>query len=389
MRVVTSIADLRDLARRRVPRAIFDYADRGSYDEITLRRNRRDLEAIELRQRVMVDLSTSRLGTTLVGEPSALPVAIAPTGLAGAFWRDGEIAAARAAQAFGVPYTLSTVSICSLEDVRAAVARPFWFQFYLMKDRGFAADLIERAKAVGTSTLMLTLDLQVQGVRRQDLKNGLTIPPRVTWRNAFEVATRPRWVAGVLLGRRKTFGNLAGRTGGQPGVASLGAWIASQFDPSMTWRDVAWVRARWPGRLVVKGVLDADDARHALEHGVDAIVVSNHGGRQLDGAPSTISVLPEIVQAVDGRAEVLFDGGVMGGADVLKALALGARGCLIGKAHLYGLAAAGEAGVTRVLEIFRDELRVSMALTGCTDVSAVHRDLLRRVPWQTGSRSRD
>jgi L-lactate dehydrogenase (cytochrome) len=384
LHITTSVADLREIARRRVPKAIFDYADRGSYDEITLRRNRSDLEAIELRQRVMVDLSSSRLATTLVGEPASLPLAIAPTGMAGAFWPDGEIAAARAAQACGIPYTLSTVSICSIEDVRAAVGKPFWFQFYLTRDRGFAADLVDRAAAAGCGTLMLTLDLQVQGVRRQDLKNGLSVPPRVTWRNAIDVVTKPHWVGSVLLGKRKTFGNLAGRTGGPKGVTSLGEWIASQFDPSMNWKDLEWVRARWPGKLIVKGILDVDDARRALDYGVDAMVVSNHGGRQLDGAPSTISVLPEIVDAVAGRREVLFDGGVMGGQDVLKALALGAQGCLIGKAHLYGLAAAGEKGVTRVLEIIRDELRVTMALTGCTDVARVDRGIVRRTPWEAG-----
>ncbi|MFO1377454.1 MAG: alpha-hydroxy acid oxidase [Steroidobacteraceae bacterium] len=381
MRTITSVSDLRERARRRVPRMMFDYADRGSYDEITLRRNREDLAAIEFRQRVMVDLSRRELATTLAGEAAMLPVAIAPTGLAGMFWPDGEIVAARAARDFGVPYTLSTLSICSIEDVRAAVGGPFWFQLYLMKDRGFSADLIARAQAAGCTTLMLTLDLQVQGLRRRDPRNGLSIPPRVTWRNVLDVARRPGWVAGVLLGRRRTFGNLAGRVGRPEGLGSLAQWIAAQMDPSMNWSDLDWVRAQWPGRLIVKGVLDADDALRAVRHGADAVVVSNHGGRQLDGAASTISVLPEIVDAAGDRAEILFDGGVMCGQDVLKALALGARGCLIGKAHLYGLAAAGGPGVTRVLELIRDELSVSMALTGCCEISAVDRGVIRRVPW--------
>jgi L-lactate dehydrogenase (cytochrome) len=378
--VVTCVADLRERARARLPRMLFDYADRGACDEITLRRNRDDLAAIELRQRVMVDVSTRRLATTLAGDVATLPVAIAPTGLAGMFWRDGESAAAVAAANFGVPYTLSTLSILSIEDVAAAVRRPFWFQLYLMKDRGFCADLMHRARAADCGTLMLTLDLQVQGTRRQDLRNGLSIPPRPAWRNVFDMARRPRWLAGLLLGRRRTFGNLAGRLRRPAGFASLASWIAAQMDPSMHWGDVDWVRARWPGRLIVKGILDAEDAVRALEHGVDAIVVSNHGGRQLDGAPSTIAVLPEVVEAVAGRAEVLFDGGILSGQDVLKALALGARGCLIGKAYLYGLAAAGEAGVTRVLELMRDELSVSMALTGCTDVARVDRRVIRRGP---------
>ena len=356
---------------------MFDYADRGAGDEITLRRNRADLDAIELRQRVMVDVSARRVATTLVGDEVTMPVAIAPTGLAGMFWRDGEIAAAAAAADSGVPYTLSTLSILSIEDLRAAVRRPFWFQLYLMKDRGFSADLMARARAASCGTLMLTLDLQVQGMRRQDIRNGLSIPPRPTWRNALDIARRPRWLAGLLLGRRRTFGNLAGRLSRPAGFASLAAWIAAQMDPAMHWGDVDWVRARWPGKLIVKGILDAEDATRALQHGADAIVVSNHGGRQLDGAPSTISVLPEVVNAVAGRVEVLFDGGILCGQDVLKALALGARGCLIGKAHLYGLAAGGQAGVARALGIIRDELSVSMALTGCRDISDINRGVIR------------
>ncbi len=377
MAVINSIADLRDLARRRVPRAIFEYADRGSYDEITLRRNRADLDALELRQRVMIDLSQLSVATTVLGEPWSLPVAIAPTGLTGLFHGNGEIHGARAAQQVGVPFTLSTMSICSIEDVAAAVTKPFWFQLYLMKDRSFNEELIARAVAAKCSALMLTLDLTVMGVRRRDAKNGLSIPPRLTLRNALDIVSKPSWAMGVLLGKRRTFGNLVARMPDTGGLLTLSQWIATQFDPSITWADLEWVRARWPGKLIVKGVLDAEDARLAAQHGVDALVVSNHGGRQLDSAPSTISVLPEVVEAVDGRCEVLFDGGIQSGQDVLKALALGARGCLIGKAFLYSLAAMGETGVLLALDILRKELEVSMALSGCTDVQGIGRQVLR------------
>lgn len=376
MHAITSIADLRELALRRVPRALFDYADRGSYDEITLRRNRSDLEALQFRQRVAIDVSRQSLETTLVGQPVSLPLAIAPTGLTGFYYKDGEIVGARAAQGSGVPFTLSTMSICSLEDVSAAVADPIWFQLYLMRDRGFNEELIARAQSARCSALMLTLDLQMQGLRRQEVKRGLTIPPRLTWRNALDVTTKPRWALGVLLGKRRTFGNLASRMSGSEGLLTLAQWIATQFDQSVTWKDVEWVRRLWPRKLIIKGILDPVDARLACAAGADAIVVSNHGGRQLDGAPSTISVLPDIVEAVQGRCEVLFDGGVQSGQDVLKALALGARGCLIGKAFLYGLAALGERGVTTALEILRNELRVSLALTGANDVRSVSPDIL-------------
>ncbi len=379
MPVINSIADLRKLARNRVPRAIFDYADRGSYDEITLARNRRDLEALQFRQRVMVDVSALSTATTVLGEAVAMPLAIAPTGLCGLYHRDGEIAGARAAQTFGVPFCLSTMSICSIEDVRANVSKPFWFQVYLMRDRGFNAELIARAQAAHCSALMLTVDLPILALRRRDAKNGLAIPPRLTWRNAFDVASKPAWAFGVLFGKRRNFGNLVGRLD-DSGLQTLAAWTASQFDRSVTWRDIEWIRERWPGKLIVKGVLDADDARAALAQGADAIVVSNHGGRQLDGAPSSISVLSEVVDAVSDRCEVLFDGGVQSGQDILKALALGARGCLIGKAFLYALAAQGERGVTAALNILRDELEVSMALTGQVDVRKVDRSVLRSNP---------
>jgi L-lactate dehydrogenase (cytochrome) len=377
MDLVTCIDDLRQIARRRVPRAIFEYADCGSYDEITLRRNRADLQALEFRQRVMVDLSAQSVATSVLGETWTMPVAIAPTGLTGLFHRDGEICGARAAQSVGVPFALSTMSICSIEDVRAAVTQPFWFQIYLMRDRSFNEELIARARAAECSALVLTLDLTVQGLRRRDVKNGLSIPPRLTLANALDIATKPRWTMGVLLGKRRTFGNLEHRMKGTGGLMTLSQWIASQFDVSLTWRDIEWVRGRWPGRLILKGVLDCEDAQHAVSAGVDAIVVSNHGGRQLDGAPSSISVLRQIVDVVAGRCEILFDGGVQSGQDVLKALACGARGCLIGKAFLYALAAGGEQGVHRALEIMRRELEVTMALAGVTDVRHVDRSVLR------------
>ncbi|MGA2188317.1 MAG: alpha-hydroxy acid oxidase [Steroidobacteraceae bacterium] len=370
MPLIQSIGDLRELARRRVPRAIFDYADGGSYEEQTLRRNAADLDALSFRQRVMVDVSGVSLATTLLGSPVALPLAIAPTGLAGFFHADGEILGARAAAAFGIPFCLSTMSICSIEDVRAATTQPFWFQQYLMRDRGFNQDLIDRAIAARCSALMLTLDLQVLGERRRDPRNGLTIPPRLTVRNFIDMATKPRWALGVLFGKRRTFGNLAGRIGGSSGIRTLAEWTATQFDPTANWRDVEWVRSRWPGKLILKGVLDPEDARLGVAAGADAIVVSNHGGRQLDGASSSISALPKIVDAIDGRCEVLFDGGIRSGQDIARALALGARAGLIGKSFLFALAAGGEAGVTRALSILRDELKVTLALTGTTSAAA-------------------
>jgi L-lactate dehydrogenase (cytochrome) len=374
--VINSIEDLRQLARRRVPRAIFDYADRGSYDEITFNRNLADLAALELRQRVMIDVSSQQLSTTILGEEWAIPCGIGPTGLTGLFHANGEMLGARAAQAFGVPFCLSTMSICSIEDVRSAVDRPFWFQVYLMRDRGFNAELLERAKAANCSAIMLTVDMPVQGLRRRDPKNGLAIPPKLTLKNLLEVAMRPTWAFKVLTGKRRTFGNLEARMQGTSGLKTLSEWIAQQFDPTVTWKDLEWLRERWPRKIIIKGILDSEDARLAVQHGVDAMVVSNHGGRQLDGARSTISALPGVVDAVAGRCDVLFDGGVRTGQDVLKALALGAKGCLIGKAFLYALAAGGEAGVALALDIIRKELAVSLALTGANDVRAITRDVL-------------
>lgn len=378
MAIVNCIEDLRALAKRRIPRAIFEYADQGSYDGMTYRRNRADLDALEIRQRVMVDVSQQNLSTTVVGETIAMPVAIAPTGLAGLFHANGEILGARAAEAFGIPFCQSTMSICSIEDVRESVTRPFWFQIYLMRDRGFNLELIQRAHAAGCSALVITVDLPMLGLRRRDAKNGLSIPPRLTLANAFDIAGKPAWAAKVLFGKRRGFGNcedLMKRSGGN--LTTLSAWIATQFDPSVTWKDIEWIRHAWPGKLIVKGILDAEDAHAACAAGVDALIVSNHGGRQLDGAASSISVLPEIVDAVNGRCDVLLDGGVQSGQDVLKALALGARACLIGRAFLYGLAAMGEKGVTAALNIIRAELQVSAALCGVTDVRQVKRSVLR------------
>jgi len=377
MTPATSISDLRDQARRRIPRAIFDYADGGAYSELTLAANRRDLDAIRLRQRVMIDASKREMATTIVGQPSTLPLAIAPTGLTGLFHANGEMCGARAAEAFGIPFCLSTMSICSIEDVRGATQKPFWFQLYVMRDRGFTRSLIERARAAECAALVVTLDLQVQGQRHRDIKNGLSIPPRLTLKNALDIATKPAWAAGVLFGKRRTFGNLQDRPGGISGLSTLSHWIAGQFDAAMTWKDIEEIRQIWPGKLILKGVLDVEDAKIAAATGADAIVVSNHGGRQLDGASSTISVLGEIAEALGDRTEVLFDGGVQSGQDVLKALALGARACLIGKAFLYALAARGEAGVTEALNIIRRELSVSMALTGVSDLSQVDRRVLR------------
>ncbi|MEO8063164.1 MAG: alpha-hydroxy acid oxidase [Pseudomonadota bacterium] len=370
MDVITSIADLREIARRRVPRALFDYADRGAYDELTLERNTRDFERLQLRQRVMIDVPKLSVATTVLGEHWNMPIGIAPTGLTGLFHRDGEIHGALAAQAAGVAFTLSTMSICSIEDVRAAVAGTFWFQLYLMRDRGFTEALIARAREARCPVLVLTMDLPIQSLRRRDAKNGLAVPPRFTLRSALEALSHPSWALGMLLGKRRTFGNLAAFFPRQ-GAATLAEWSNAQLDPTMNWQDVAWVRARWPGKLVVKGILDAADARLAVEAGVDGLIVSNHGGRQLDGAMSTIAALPRVAEAVAGRCEILLDGGITNGQNVLKALASGARACLIGKSFLYGLAAGGETGVAHALNLLRRELEVSMALTGTTDVRKV------------------
>jgi L-lactate dehydrogenase (cytochrome) len=381
---ITNIEDLRVLARRRIPKALFEYVDGGSYDELTLRANRADLDAIRLRQRVMVDTSKRDLTTTLLGEKVAMPVAIAPTGLTGLIHGDGEILAARAAEAAGLKFCLSTLSICTIEDVASAVKRPIWYQLYVFKDRGFARAMIDRASAVGCSTMLLTVDLPYRGQRHADIKNGLTVPPRLTLRNCWDIATKPNWAMSVLMGKRKSFGNLDSYLGSQPGYApsvlKTGSWATSNSDQSLNWRDLDWIRERWTGKLVLKGILDVEDAKRAAEEGVDGIVVSNHGGRQLDGASGSISVLPYIAEAVGDRLEVLFDGGVRSGHDVFKALANGARGCLIGRAYLYGLAAMGEAGVAAALEVIRESFDNAMILTGTTAVDQITRDKLHRVP---------
>jgi L-lactate dehydrogenase (cytochrome) len=381
---ITNIEDLRVLARRRVPKALFEYVDGGSYDELTLRANRADLDAIRLRQRVMVDTSKRDLSTTLLGEKVAMPVAIAPTGLTGLIHGDGEILAARAAETAGLKFCLSTLSICTIEDVASAVKRPIWYQLYVFKDRGFARAMIDRASAAGCTTMFLTVDLPYRGQRHADIKNGLTVPPRLTLRNCWDIATKPNWAMSVLMGKRKSFGNLDSYLGSQPryapSVLKTGSWATSNSDQTLNWRDLDWIRERWKGKLVLKGVLDVEDAKNAAQEGVDGIVVSNHGGRQLDGAAGSISVLPHIADAVGDRLEVLFDGGIRSGHDVFKALANGARGCLIGRAYLYGLAAMGEAGVAAALEVIRESFDNAMILTGTTAVDQITRDRLYRAP---------
>jgi L-lactate dehydrogenase (cytochrome) len=372
---VTCIEDLRQIARRKVPRAFFDYAEAGSYAQETLRANRDDLERIKLRQRVLVDVSQRDLTTTIIGEKVSLPLALAPIGLCGMQHGDGEILACRAAQRAGIPFTLSTMSICSIEDVASAVGKPFWFQLYMMKDRGFIRALIERAAAANCSALVLTVDLQVLGQRHCDVRNGMTVPPQIKLRNIIDMATKPAWTLSILNGKRKTFGNLAGHVRGMENVNSLAQWTASQFDPALSWKDIEWVRSLWPGKLILKGILDVEDAKTAARTGAAALTVSNHGGRQLDGAPSSISALPKIVEAVGGETEVMFDGGIRSGQDVVRALALGADSCMIGRSYIYGLGAGGESGVSKAIEILAKELDVTMALTGTKRV----RDIARQV----------
>lgn len=382
--LVTSVEDLRAIARRRLPRAVFEYADRGAYDEVTLAANREAFRRLRLLPRVMIDVAERRLETTIAGQPAALPLGIAPTGLAGLNWPDGEIHAARAAHRCGIPYCLSTMSICSIEDVRAGAGVPFWFQLYVFRDRGFSRALIDRARAAQCPVLVLTADLPVQGQRHRDIKNGLSVPPRLTTATLIDLLLRPRWTARVLMGRRKSFGNLEGRIAGADSLRTLAAWIADQFDPTLTWSDLAWIRERWPGRLVLKGVMSGDDARIAVANGVDCLIVSNHGGRQLDAAPAALDVLPGIAEAVGDRCEVLFDSGVRSGQDILKALALGARACFIGRPFLYGLAAAGEAGVVKVIDIMRRELDVTLGLVGLRSVHALTAAVLAPAPDRHG-----
>ena len=377
MTVITNIEDLRVLAQQRVPRMFYDYADSGSWTEGTYRANEADFQSLKLRQRVAVNMENRTTATTMVGQKVAMPVAIAPTGLTGMQHADGEIKGALAAKKFGIPFTLSTMSICSIEDVAQGTGgHPFWFQLYWMRDRDFMGRLMDRAKAAGCPALVLTLDLQVLGQRHKDLKNGMTAPPKPTLATILNLMTKPRWCLGMAGTRRHGFGNLIGHAKGVSDMSSLSAWTKEQFDPKLDWNDVEWVKNRWGGKLILKGIMDTEDARLAAQSGADAMVVSNHGGRQLDGAPSSIEALSEIVAEVGSKIEVHLDGGIRSGQDVLKAVALGAKGTYIGRAFLYGLGALGEAGVTRALEIIHKELDITMAFCGHTDINTVDKGIL-------------
>ena len=373
---ITCIEDLRVIAKRRVPRMFYDYCDSGSYTQSTYRANEADFQSIKLRQRVAVNMTGRSTRSTLVGQPVAMPVAIAPTGLTGMQHADGEILAARAAKAFGIPFTLSTMSICSIEDVAQHAGPGFWFQLYVMRDRDYIERLIERAKAAGCTALQLTLDLQILGQRHKDIKNGLSTPPKPTIANLINLATKPRWCLGMLGTSRRSFGNIVGHAKGVGDLSSLSSWTAEQFDPELNWGDVEWIKKRWGGKLILKGIMDAEDARLAVDSGADALIVSNHGGRQLDGAPSSIHALPAIAAAVGQQIEVWMDGGIRSGQDVLKARALGAHGTMIGRSFLYGLGAFGQAGVTRALEIIQKELDVTMAFCGRTQIDQVDQSIL-------------
>jgi len=377
MPVITNIEDLRRIAKRRVPRMFYDYADSGSWTESTYQANESDFQKIKFRQRILIDMEHRSTQTQMIGQDVAMPVAIAPTGLTGMQHADGEILAAKAAKAFGVPFTLSTMSICSIEDVAQETDNhPFWFQVYVMKDRDFIERLIERAKAANCSALVLTLDLQILGQRHKDIRNGLSAPPKLTLANILNIATKPRWALGMLGTKRRQFGNIVGHVKGVTDMSRLSEWTASQFDPKLNWDDVQWIKKLWGGKLILKGIMDVEDARLAAQSGADALIVSNHGGRQLDGADSSINALPAIVDAVGKQIEVHMDGGIRSGQDVLKARALGAQGCYIGRSFLYGLGAMGEAGVTKALELIHNELELSMAFCGITDVEKVDKRIL-------------
>jgi L-lactate dehydrogenase (cytochrome) len=371
MKNIACIEDLRALARRKVPKAFFEYADSGSYNEETLRANRADLEPIKLRQRVMVDVSERSLATTIIGQKVSAPFALAPIGLCGMQYGDGEILSAQAAEEAEIPFILSTMSINSIEQVAEATTKPFWFQLYVIRDRDFSKDILSRAAKAGCNALVLTVDLQVLGQRHRDIRNGMTVPPQIRLKNIIDMATKPEWVFSILKGKSKTFGNLAGHVKGMDDVTSLAQWTNSQFDPALNWNDVDWIKKVWPGKVILKGILDVEDAKTAVKLGADAIIVSNHGGRQLDGAPSSISALPAIAQTVGSDTEVLFDGGIRTGSDMLRALALGARACLIGRAYIYGLGAGGKVGVAKAIDILKKELSVAMALTGTTRVGDI------------------
>ena len=378
MEPITCIEDLRQLYHRRVPKMFRDYCESGSWTEGTLQRNRDVFSEIELRQRVAIDISDRNIAGNMLGEKWAMPVAIAPTGLAGMQHADGEILAARAAEKFGVPFTLSTMSICSIEDVAANTTRPFWFQLYVMRDRDFIAGLIQRAKNAGCSALVMTLDLQIMGQRHADIKNSMTAPPRLTMKNLLNMSTKLRWCLNMLRTNRRDFANVLGHATGVEDLASLASWSNEQLDPTLNWDDVAWVKDLWGGKLILKGIMDVEDARLAADSGADAIVLSNHGGRQLDGAPSALDVLPEIVAAVGDRVEIWMDGGICSGQDAFKALALGAKATMIGRSYLYGLGAMGEAGVTRCLEIIARELDLTMAFCGLSDIRKVDQSVIWR-----------
>ncbi|MBB3442069.1 alpha-hydroxy acid oxidase [Rhizobium sp. BK379] len=371
-----TIADLKKMAQRRVPKMFFDYADSGAWTESTYAANEADFRDIKLRQRVLVDITNRTLETTMIGQKVSMPVALAPTGMTGMQHADGEMLAARAAEEFGVPFTLSTMSICSIEDVASVTTKPFWFQLYVMRDRGFVLDLINRAKAAKCSALVLTADLQIIGQRHKDLRNGLSAPPKLTPKHIWQIATRPFWCMEMMKTKRRSFGNIVGHAKGLADLPSITTFANEQFDPQLSWRDVAWIKEQWGGPLIIKGILDVEDARHAAETGADAIIVSNHGGRQLDGAPSSISMLPKIVDAVADRVEVHIDGGIRSGQDVLKAVALGARGTYIGRPFLYGLGAMGKDGVTRALEIIRKEMDITMALCGKRDIKDIDSSII-------------
>jgi L-lactate dehydrogenase (cytochrome) len=375
---ILTIDDLKQRAQRRVPKMFFDYADSGAWTESTYRANEEDFGKIKLRQRVLVDMTNRSLETTMLGEKVSMPVALAPTGLTGMQHADGEMLAAQAAEEFGVPFTLSTMSICSIEDVASVTKKPFWFQLYVMRDRDFVYNLIDRAKAAKCSALVLTLDLQILGQRHKDLRNGLSAPPKFTPKHIWQMATRPAWCLGMLGTQRRTFRNIVGHAKGVGDLASLSSWTSEQFDPQLSWSDVEWIKQRWGGKLILKGVLDKEDAVMAAKTGADAIIVSNHGGRQLDGAPSSISVLEDIATAVGDKLEVFMDGGIRSGQDVLKALCLGAKGTFIGRPFLYGLGAGGKKGVTTTLEIIRKELDTTLALCGKRDIRDVGKNLLHR-----------
>ncbi len=376
MSIITNIEDLRVLHEKRAPRMFYDYADSGSWTEGTYRSNETEFSKIKFRQRVAINIDNRSIASTMLGLPVSMPVALAPVGMTGMQYADGEILAAKAAKEFGLPFCLSTMSICSMEEVAKHTKHPFWFQLYVMRDKKFVSSLIERAKAANCSALVVTLDLQILGQRHKDLKNGLSAPPKPTIGNMINLLTKPRWCLGMLQTKNRQFGNIVGHVDGVDDMSSLGAWTASQFDPSLDWNEVAQIKKQWGGKLILKGIMDPEDAKLAVAVGADAIIVSNHGGRQLDGAPSTIEALPAIVDAVGSQVEIWLDSGIRSGQDVIKALALGATGTLIGRSYIYGLGAMGQAGVTKALEIIAKELDLTMAFCGLKDVRQVNQSIL-------------